>query len=61
MPNVEVSTEKARGVLPDTYSRTNVATAISNAILTSQALQEGSLPLLQPQHTILYMNHIVKS
>ena len=46
VPNVEVSTEKARGVLPDTYSRTNVATAISNAILTSQALQEGSLPLL---------------
>ena len=46
VPNVEVSTENARGVLPDAYSRSKVATAISNAILTSQALQEGNLPLL---------------
>ena len=44
VPNVEVSTENARGVLPDAYSRSKVATAISNAILTSQALQEGNLP-----------------
>ena len=46
VPNVEVSTEEARSALPDHYPRTKVATAISNAILTSQALQEGNLTLL---------------
>ena len=46
VPNVEVSTEEARAALPDHYPRAKVATAISNAILTSQALQEGNLSLL---------------
>ena len=46
VPNVEVSTEEARAALPDHYPRAKVATAISNAILTSQALQEGNLHLL---------------
>ena len=46
VPDVEISTEETRAALPDHYARTEVATAISNAILTSQALQEGNLSLL---------------
>ena len=55
VPNVEVSTEEARAALPDHYPRAKVATAISNAILTSQALQEGNLHLLSAStHDIIH-------
>lgn len=55
VPNVEVSTEEARAALPDHYPRAKVATAISNAILTSQALQEGNLSLLSAStHDIIH-------
>ena len=47
VPNFEVSTEKARSILPDTYSREVVSKNIAYASYMIRALETGSLDLLQ--------------
>ena len=46
VPDFEVSTEKARAILPDSYSRPVAVRNSSNAILTVQALESGDPVLL---------------
>ena len=46
IPNFELSTEKARSVLPEKYPRSDAVYNISHALLTMKALENGDLPLL---------------
>ena len=47
IPNFEVSTAKARSILPDSYSRQIAVNNASKAILTVHALENGDLDLLK--------------
>ncbi len=47
IPDVEVSTEKARAILPDSYPRNIAASNGAHAILMTSALARGDLSLLK--------------
>ncbi|MBR2825858.1 MAG: homoserine kinase, partial [Solobacterium sp.] len=47
VPDYEVSTQKARSVLPDSYSREILVQSTSSAILLTYALESGNLELLK--------------
>lgn len=47
VPNFEVSTEKARGILPKSYSLKDASGNIANAIYMIKGLEEGNINLLQ--------------
>lgn len=47
IPDFEVSTEKARTILPDSYSRSTAAYNSAAAILTVEALRSGDTALLK--------------
>ncbi len=47
IPDFEVSTEKARGILPKSYSLKNASRNIANAIYMIKGLEEGDNNLLQ--------------
>lgn len=47
IPDFEVSTEKARGILPDCYTRSVASSNIANAVYMLKGLEEGSLDLLK--------------
>lgn len=47
IPSFELSTEKARSVLPDTYSRRDVVYNVQRAALTVAALTTGNKPMIR--------------
>lgn len=47
IPHFELLTSKARGILPDTYTRADTVHALSHAALLAAALTTGRLDLLQ--------------
>jgi len=47
IPDFEVSTEKARGILPDVYPRAIAARNAAHAVLMVQALENGDVSLLR--------------
>ena len=47
IPDFEVSTEKARGILPDMYSRKDAAGNVASAAFMLKGLETGDLPLLK--------------
>lgn len=47
IPDFEVPTEKARQILPASYLAADTFTAISRAVLTVRALEDGDITLLQ--------------
>ena len=47
IPNFEVSTQKAREILPESYSKREAIDTLSNAILSAHALSTFDLPLLK--------------
>lgn len=47
IPDFEVSTEKARKILPDAYPRQTAAANAAHAVLMTKALAEGDLELLK--------------
>ncbi len=47
IPDFEVSTEKARGILPEHYSLSAASGNIANAIYMIKGLEEGDISLLQ--------------
>lgn len=46
IPDYEVSTQEARSILPDTYSRKDAVSALSHAVLLSSAFGSGNPELL---------------
>ena len=47
IPDVEISTERARATLPASYAARDTFSAVSRAIMTVQALEHGDMALLQ--------------
>ncbi len=47
IPDFEVSTQKARSILPESYPRSIVTKSTSHAALLLEALRNGNLPLLK--------------
>ncbi len=47
IPDFELSTELARGVLPNQYSRKDVITNVSSAVLAIEALTEGNKDIIK--------------